>query len=266
MRFGALTLLFLSLNLSAADNFAIVNFSGHYDAPNGQGTATQFDIPLQEQIMKPVDIRVEAKGEGYLLTTPTGEWDWAEPSAWVKDLKTASWQDISVVVGASSQSAAIGSLSGIHEDKKIEINNFSADCEGSSELIESCLNGTGSVRLSKLVYQSARRSDQFNQILRALVRALDLSGRGDDVVVEKLKLDISNNKFKGEVAINVGISATVKFEGLVSYSKEEGKTAIRLDKAKAIFLDVRGQIFDELEETQSETFIVERPWIYILSE
>ena len=128
------------------------------------------------------------------------------------------------------------------------------------------LNGEGSVSLSKLVYQSALRSDQLSSIIRAIVKALDLSGRGDDTTVESLQLNITNNKFKGSVKVNVGVSATVKFEGLVEYSKAEKKTSIRLDKAKASFLDVRGKIFDELEEAQSESFIVERPWIYILSE
>lgn len=251
-----------SLSANALE-LSITGFSGQYDAPNGQGTATQFSLPTQDKEL--VNVSVEARGEGYVLTTPEGEWVWAEPSAWVKDLKTASWTNVDVVLGGTSQRAAIGSLNGVHEDKRVVINNLAASCSGAAELIESCLNGTGSIRLGKVQYVSALRSDTYSEVLRALARALELPTRSD-TTVEDLKLDIRSNKFRGEVSIDAGISATVKFEGLVSYSKEEGKTAIRLDKAKALFLDVRGKIFDELEEIQSETLVVERPWIYILSQ
>lgn len=252
----------LSLSVNAFE-LSITGFSGQYDAPNGQGTATQFSLPAQDKEL--ISISVEARGEGYVLTTPEGEWEWSEPSDWVKDLKTASWSNVDVVVGATSQRAAIGSLDGVHEDKRIVIHNLDASCSGAAELIESCLNGTGSIRLRKVQYVSALRHDTFSDILRALTRALELPTRSD-TTVEDLKLDIRSNKFKGEVSIDAGISATVKFEGLVSYSKVEGKTSIRLDKAKALFLDVRGKIFDELEKIQSDTLVVERPWIHILSE
>lgn len=261
MRYLAAVLFFV--NSAFATSINVTGFSGSYEAPNGSGVADSFDVPFKN---KQVQIAIEAAEEGYVLTAGEDRFEWAEPSDWIKDLKTAQWSGVDIVVGATTQRAAIGSLTGIHEDKLITISGLNAQCSGASELIESCLNGEGSVSLSKLVYQSALRSDQFSSILRAIVKALDLTGRGDDTTVESLQLNISNNKFKGSVKVNVGVSATVKFEGLVEYSKAEKKTSIRLDKAKASFLDVRGKIFDELEEAQSETFIVERPWIYILSE
>ncbi|PIP90494.1 MAG: hypothetical protein COW01_10340 [Bdellovibrionales bacterium CG12_big_fil_rev_8_21_14_0_65_38_15] len=261
MRYLA-AVLFL-INSAYASTLNVTGFSGSYEAPNGSGVADNFEVPFKN---KQVQITIEAAGEGYVLTAGDNQWEWANPSDWVKDLKTAEWSGVDVVVGATSQRAAIGNLTGVHEDKLITIEGLSAQCSGAAELIESCLNGDGSVSLSKLVYQSALRSDQLSSIIRAIVKALELSGRGDDTTVESLQLNISNNKFKGSVKVNVGVSATVKFEGLVQYSKAEKKTSIRLDKAKASFLDVRGKIFDELEEAQSETFIVERPWIYILAE
>tara|TARA_R110000868_G_scaffold30668_5_gene113207 strand:- start:3244 stop:4038 length:795 start_codon:yes stop_codon:yes gene_type:complete len=264
MRLCAIITLILSLQTHAADQFNITGFTGEYNAPNGQGSADTFNIPKQDK--RKIDITLEAKGEGYLLSTPEDTWEWSEPAAWVKDLKTASWNGVDLVVGDQSQRVAISSLLGLHEDKRVHIEGLSAQCSGSNDLIQSCLNGSASIRLSKLVYQSALRSDQFQTILDALARALDVTGRGGDTEVKSLKLDISNNKFKGEVSVSIGISATVKFEGLISQDASDGKISIRLDKAKASFLDVRGKIFDELEEAQSETFIVQRPWIYILSE
>ncbi len=261
MRYLA-AILFL-INSSYAASINVTGFSGSYDAPNGSGVADNFQVPFKNNR---VEILIESLGEGYVLTAGDQQWEWAEPSDWVKDLKTAEWSGVDVVVNPTSQRAAISRLNGIHEDKMVLIEGLSAQCSGAAELIESCLNGAGSVSFSKLVYQSARRSDQVSSIIRAIVKALDLTGRADDTTVESLNLNISNNKFKGSVKVNVGISATVKFEGLVQYSKDEKKTSIRLDKAKASFLDVRGKIFDELEEIQSESFVVERPWIYILSE
>tara|TARA_R110000868_G_scaffold86182_3_gene241722 strand:+ start:6130 stop:6921 length:792 start_codon:yes stop_codon:yes gene_type:complete len=263
MRLCAALILLFSFHTQAADQFNITGFSGEYNAPNGSGSADTFSIPAQSK--RRIDITLEAMGEGYILSTPDETWEWAEPAAWVKDLKTATWSGVDLVVTDQSQRTAIGSLVGLHEDKRINVEGLSAQCSGASDLIQSCLNGSASIRLSKLNYQSALRSDQFQAILDALTRALDITGRGD-TEVKSLKLDISNNKFKGEVSVSIGISATVKFEGLVSYDANEKKTSIRLDKAKASFLDVRGKIFDELEEAQSETFIVQRPWIYILAE
>ncbi len=262
MRFLAAVLLLL-INSAFASNINVAGFSGSYEAPNGSGVADNFDVPFKN---KQVEISIEAAGEGYVLTAGVDRWEWNEPSDWVKDLKSAHWSGVEVIVSQASQSASVEQLTGIHEDKLINIEGLNAYCSGASELIESCLNGEGSISLSKLIYQSALRSDQLSLIIRALVQALDLTGRADDTTVESLTLNISNNKFKGSVKVDVGISATVKFEGLVEYSKSEKKTSIRLDKAKASFLDVRGKIFDELEEIQSESFVVERPWIYILSE
>lgn len=251
------------LNSAFASSINVTGFSGNYDAPNGSGEADNFEVPFKN---KKITISIEAEGQGYVLRAGDRRWDYAEPADWISDLKTADWSGVDVVVNENSQRAAIGHLNGVHEDKRIVIEGLSAQCQGSSQLVESCLNGEGSISLSKLIYQSASRSDQTSAIIRAIVKALDLSGRADDTTVESLQLNIGQNKFKGSVKVNVGVSATVKFEGLVEYIKSEKKTAIRLDKAKASFLDVRGKIFDELEQAQSETLIVERPWIYLLSE
>lgn len=256
-----LTLMAIGLLPFAAHALTITGFSGQYDAPNGQGSATQFDLPSLES--EAIEILVEGRGEGYVLTTPDGQWEWENPSAWVKGLKSAQWSNVDVVLGDSSQRAAIGSLQGVHEDKSVNVQSLSASCSGAADLIESCLNGQGSIRLGAVNYVSALRQDTYRDVLQALARALEVPARASELSVQNLKLDVANKKFKGEVSIKASISATVKFEGLISYSTEDKKIAIRLDKAKALFLDVRGKIFDELEKVQSESLEVRRPWIYI---
>src|SRR5690606_38017927 len=214
MRLLALLVLFCCM-AAQANELAIVEFSGEYNAPVGSGTAVQFDLPTNQKAK--VEVSVDAYGEGYILTTLQGEWIWEDPAAWVKDLKQAQWEDVDVVLQGSSQEAAIGYLQGQHEDKNVTISRLEASCDGSAELIESCLNGEGRIRLGQLNYASASRHDQTQDILRALARALDPSSRGNDTTVKNLALDIKKNKFNGQVTANVGISATVKFEGLVSY-------------------------------------------------
>ncbi len=258
MRLVALLATVMSFSCLASD-LAIVGFSGHYDAPNGQGTATQFDLPGQDK--NTIEVRVEARGEGYVLTTPDGEWEWSEPASWVKDLQQAQWNSVDVVLQGPSQRAAINALNAEHGDKNIILKSLSANCSGSVELIESCLNGTGRIRLGQLEYKSDKAYDQTRDILHAL----NFAAKGN-TTVKNLALDISSGKFNGEITANVGISATVKFSGLISYDVASKKVSIRLDKAKASFLDVRGKIFDELEDVQSESLVVERPWIYILND
>ena len=242
----------------------ITGFSGRYEAPNGHGIATQFSLPDQSS-RKSIEVIVEGRGEGYVLITPDGEWEWSEPSAWVKDLKNAQWSGVDVVLGDGNSRVAVSTLNGVHEDKSVAVSGLSASCQGSGEILESCLNGRSSIRLGKLDYASSLRHDTYTEILNALVRALEIPERGS-VAVENLKLDVANGKFKGEVSIKASISATVKFEGLIQYNTAEKKVSVRLDKAKALFLDVRGKIFDELEKVQSESLIVQRPWIHFVSE
>src|SRR5690606_24847189 len=114
----AVALAAFSLNCFAID-LTITGFTGTYEAPNGHGTATQFSLPASDK--QKVEVTVEAHGEGYALTTPDGEWIWENPAAWVKDLKQATWTNVDVVLGGTSQRAIIDNLNGVHEDKRINL-------------------------------------------------------------------------------------------------------------------------------------------------
>lgn len=88
----------------------------------------------------------------------------------------------------------------------------------------------------------------------------------DQMTLDDLSVSISNHKLKANFKSNLSKGVKVKIEGSTSYNLDERKIVIKIDKAKASFLNIKNKIFDELGKMQNEKIEVNKPFIHIYLE
>ncbi|MBT3982233.1 MAG: hypothetical protein HOE90_12820 [Bacteriovoracaceae bacterium] len=90
----------------------------------------------------------------------------------------------------------------------------------------------------------------------------DRSGKAIEInQIKKAKLELSNNMLKFTGKASGSLTIGLKFEGQVSYNGLEKKLVIRLDKAKAGFISIKGFVFDSIKDMKNPQIEVSPPYI-----
>ena len=238
----------------------VKNFTGSYDQPEGRATATELIIPSENKEL--IEITVQGDESGYHLTFGDSEYHFENPSSMINDIYTGKWKEVNFVTQGRKLNASIESFSSTVQYSDTVLNSFAAACNEKRsfenyghQIMDACLsNANFSIGYFK--------TNSTRKILNIFE---DLPGvRASTTIIQNGKINISNGKFKMEAKIDVGMSAKVKIEGTTEFQDTKNRVAIRIDKAKASFINIKNKIFEELEKSQSDTLKVERPYIYIL--
>ena len=83
------------------------------------------------------------------------------------------------------------------------------------------------------------------------------------LTMESVNFKVLNNSFSGSLKIKASVNAKIKLNGGVSYDETTNVVAIRIDKAKAGFFNVKGKLFKEIKKKESEFLKVSSPYIYL---
>jgi len=221
----------------------IKGFDGSYADPTGQAQSTKFlyeDISFEEN----ANFVVEKQAASFFLQTPNEEIQIENIPSFVNDLEKLSWADINLSSNNTSFNLSVGSLSGENNERSLSLKEFSINCKSQnryedlmSDLLDSCLNESGNLDLNSIVLNSVNKKE---------------------TKVENLNIDIRTNSMDFKVKAS---GFNVKGDGKVYF--EEDKVRVRIDKAKAGFLNVKGILFKELEKMESQSVKVNKPWITI---
>lgn len=90
---------------------------------------------------------------------------------------------------------------------------------------------------------------------------LGLKGNGETRLTN-LSLQVSGHNLRLKVKVHASLTVTAKIEGHVEYLGSKDTVALRIDKARASFLDIKKKIFEEVEQMDDPNLTVERPYIY----
>ncbi len=119
------------------------------------------------------------------------------------------------------------------------------NCQGSTineELLLACLK-TGKLNLTNMFIKSSKGKK--------------------DVSLRYFNLSIKNGSlfanFKGSITKNIN----TKIWGRISYDSQLREITLKITKAKAGIIGVKGKIFNELKKNETENMRVEQPYIYI---
>lgn len=266
-----LTLSTLTLACANASDINITDFSGAYEDPSGVATATRFNIPVSEEFTKNLSIQIEKISGGYALILPDQEREWLDPPSALDDIVIANWQRVNLNKTLNRINLSGESLLTIGRAQNLNLRNLSLDCELENsntdevdQLIAGCLNKKGTLRLG-LLELVKHKSDFLNElmtIVEVIVGGDELSAQST-TLFENIELDIQGDNFQGQIKTKAGITATVKLSGYIRYEASTQQVRIRIDRARAGILNVMGILFDELTKLQSESMVVQRPWVTI---
>jgi hypothetical protein len=238
----------------------VKNFTGSYTQPDGRATASELIIPSSNKGQ--IEITVQGDENGYHLTYGENEYYFENPPAIINDIYKGTWKDVNYVTQGSKLNASIESFSSAVQYSDTILRSFKASCNENRsfenyghQLIDGCLTNAN-LGIGYFKTTSTRK------ILNIFE---DLPGvRASTTVVQDGSINISNGKFKMTAKVDIGMSAKVKIEGTTKFDVSKNRVAIRIDKAKASFINIKNKIFEELKKSESDTLKVQKPYIYIL--
>lgn len=90
---------------------------------------------------------------------------------------------------------------------------------------------------------------------------LEMKANGETRLTN-LNLQVSNHNLRLKVKVHAQLTVTAKIEGQIKYLGNTNTLSIRIDKARASFLNIKKKIFEEVEQMDDPNLKVERPYIY----
>lgn len=238
----------------------ITDFTGSYDKPDGRATASELVIPSKNK--SKIEITLRGDDKGYLLSFEDREYYFENPPAIINDIYTGNWKDLNYVTSGRKLSASVGTFTSVVEYSDTSLRGLSVNCSEARvfenyghQILDGCLTNSQ----MNLSYFKSSSSRKLLNILE------DLPGiRASNTVVKNGSIKISNKSFNMIAEVDIGMSAKVKIEGKTEFQDDQKRVVIRIDKAKASFINIKNKIFDELKKSESDTFKVQNPYLYIL--
>ena len=215
----------------------VENFSASYNSPEGHARADVF-VYEQTDFGSPVDFEFYQQAGEFVLSSSEEEFRVGGLPQEVYDWKSVELERVDISSSADKftfDSKRIDYVT--HEGERGSISQVQLDCEsaGKSDVADSflqlCLNQK---MYFYIPFISAAPVDNIN---------------------------IWANKNVLRFSLKNGV--WIKGDGAIFYDEDQKLVRIRIDKAKAGFLNVTGKLFAELKKLEGETMTVKRPWIEI---
>lgn len=220
----------------------IESFNGSFVDPSGTAQAEYFSIP-NYNIGENAEFAVERQAGIYILSTPYEDIILDTLPEAIYELENLKWTDLNLVSLPLEFSLDMQALDGEHKEGEVLVETLSLSClhsgvedEIQNELLDACFNNDMSLGIKKLNIVTSDRDLSFS----------------------KFSANVQDNKLSFRIKVK---GFTVKGSG-ESYF-EPGLIRIKISKAKAGIISVKGMLFDELEGIDSDNVKVNKPWIEI---
>lgn len=270
--FFSLTLA-ITLTHAQAQDILMTNFSGDFNNPRGSGQVERFSLEQGPRLTNAgVSIALE---ETNLLVNVTSdelseEFLWEDLPVTVTELNQAQWSGLNLNHNGRTLQASARALQTNSKDTAINLSLFNLQCDlglkpDETDSVDHVLNGCLNLQ-SKLNLRMVDLSNNSGlSLVSDLMQTLNLGLPSIQATnrFENVEIDIKNNDFTAAVTTKVVINATIRMNGKTYFDKDEERVRIRIDRARAGFLNVTSMLFDELEKISSEKVQVNRPWISI---
>lgn len=260
-----LSVMVIATTSSFADfkNVEVLNFTGNYKKPDGSATASRLTIP--ESITSKINIELKGVDDGYLLEYGDSEFHFKNPPSFINDIETASWKDINYTTNSSKMTASLNTFNSEVAGSRMNLKKFSGHCslnrdhsgQYGLQLLDACLTNSN-FSISYLL------SSKLSQVYNVLIDIPGIEGMtASEVTLENAVLSVKRNSFNFKGRVNMGMSANIKIEGKTNFETDKSRVSIKIDKAKASFINIKNKLFQELEKSETEVLKVENPYIYI---
>jgi hypothetical protein len=128
-----------------------------------------------------------------------------------------------------------------------------------------CTNGDAAIDVGQAIIVSPdlNSTSEFVALLNTFLSVVVPEQNDGQTQIDNLNVVVKAHDFNLKTKISGSINVTVKGNGAIKFVVDEGKIEVNLKKVVAGIFDVTSQVFDKLEENQSDTLKVERPFIYL---
>ena len=251
----------------------IRNLNADYQAPSGTATADEFLVPLPtgpEQI----EMRFFKRDQSYIFVYADKEFVLKNPPSMLNDVENFTLSDINLVSEKSEFKVDLGRADIYAKESETHMRKLNGFCPekfsslGQDEkVIDSCTTNAN-VNLEfasfKDFSQNTKKEITVNKLLTSLLpQNLIDSTNSMNVEVSVAQIAVKNNAFQLSMTIAMEIRAQVRGSGMIWYLSKEKQIKIRLDVLKASILDVREQVFKEIEKSHNPKIVVQRPYIIL---
>jgi len=255
--------------------FNITNFTGNYQAPEGSGNADTFTIPETSEIRtNAVSLKVVQKDNGYQFNYGDKEYFYENPPEFLTNVELVTWKNTNLKAKNQKATLSLASFDSTSREVKAKIRDLFFNCiendssitDLATKVIDACLANSQGRFQSVLI-------KQYNEVdgaVKGLSDALQLFSTEEQVAgtstidLKNLSLNVNNHRFSLSVKVNLSMKATIKASGSSWYEKDKKRIKVKVSKVKAGFFNITNKVFSELKKSETETFIVEKPYIYFL--
>lgn len=173
-------------------------------------------------------------------------------------LENGTVKNLSYENGQNSTRLEFTEVNGTTTENQMRVKNAKANCHINPNkfqdykefLLNTCLTNA-TINVSE-IFQAK------NNIIHKI---LGMKGSGD-IKLTSLNAQVSNHNLRLKVKVHSSLTVTAKIEGKTEYDAANKRIVVRIDKAKASFFDIKGKLFDELEQMKNEDLTVNRPYVY----
>lgn len=249
----------------------ITNLTGSYQDPVGSAKADQFNIPSSNSTFQQVNIDIFKGNQSYELSVDGEQYLWQDVPQQLMGLESGQWNDINLLSQNKRIELSIDLFRVQTSSTLSALKRASAFCNLSAQvhksftdnLLEACLNSRGRLRVDQFSTNSDKNLGQDQLIFTILdsLQGTTLKNPSTQRDVDEIKLDVASNDFELSLSTKVVFNTTVKVEGKSYFEKDKGQIRLRIDKAKAGFLNVKNKLFEALEDSESDKITVNRPWV-----
>lgn len=230
-----------------------------YQVPDGEITGPMtFDINGKKWSDQRIALNFDETAQTISLTGSTESASFAAPDWWGPlHSITAVGSDLKIVNNNPTLFTMRSAQAAYGEDE-YRLSNFALTCNSPTlnQLpLDNCLK-KGSLKVSEMSMGTAALVTQVLSFVNV---------NAASTTVANLNLNFSGNDFTLEAKAKLSISVNIKGEGRVEYlpAGSDYNLKIRIDKLKASFLNIKDDLFKELEKSEDEKLKVESPYIYV---
>ncbi len=229
----------------------IQDLNGRYTHPAGSATASFWKVPDSAPLQN-AQFSVFQEQDLFVFEGDAGLYELKGLPDSIVKMNSLNWKGSSFKSEASGLNLGIDSLTGSDESGLLLIKKFNFSCSGSSSRAE-----TRDALFDVCLRNSLLKS--------ALFDIYETDRSNTRTTLENLSMTVKNGKFNLSVRAKFDITANIKANGKIDYLKTNSgaELRIRLDKAKASFLNVTKKVFEAIEKEAAEGVRVERPYIIV---
>lgn len=240
---------------TSLDEYHFIGVNMDLEQQNISGSAKRLKFEQIDEVNATLNGQIE--GDHIELLINETPFTLSDLGGFFKEMENAKLIEFSFENGQKNAQIEISSIE-MNSDKITNLTNLNGNChvESNSQTeFQKFLINTCTTNSTLNVAEFKQNKNKF------IENVLGLKSNGETRLTN-LNLQVSNHNLRLQVKVHASLTVTAKIEGHIEYRGGSNEIAVRIDKARASFLNIKDKLFEEVEQMNEPSIRVERPYIY----